>query len=157
MFSEGGSGNWRANEDKIRRCKWIVAARNRHTDWSEGDEEHGSAFLIGSIVGVKSSEYKKQLDRLVIVFNRYAKLDKPKVWPNNHRNPVAYTNLKALGIDEGQLKWKDFPEKLQPAGTPHTGNEDENQSPSFVLEKVKLMIARSLSIDPSAITISIRV
>ena len=53
MVSDGGSGNWRANEDKIRRCRWVVAARNRHSDWSEGNEDHGTAFLIGRVVGVR--------------------------------------------------------------------------------------------------------
>src|SRR5580692_1750476 len=94
MVAEGGSGNWKANEDRIRRCRWVVAVRNRHSDWSEGKEEHGTAFLIGRVVGVKPSRHEDESDRLVIVFDRYATLNKPNAWPAGHRNPVAYSSLK---------------------------------------------------------------
>src|SRR5437868_9160004 len=47
MIADGGSGNWRADKQEIQSCRWIVAIRNRHKYWPEGDEEHGTAFLIG--------------------------------------------------------------------------------------------------------------
>jgi len=106
MVSEGGSGDWSANEDRLRRCRWLVAVRNRHSDWSEGHEDHGTAFLIGRIVGVKPGVDISE--RFVIVFDRYAELNLPDRWPG-HRNPVAYSSLEKLGIDPAQLEWKDFP------------------------------------------------
>lgn len=155
MFSEGGSGNWKANENRIRRCRWIVAARNRHTDWSQGKEDHGTAFLIGRVVGVKpSSEYE---DRLVIVFDRYASLNMPNVWPSGYRNPVCYTSLEKLGVNSEELEWKDFPGNSQATIAQSKERKSERQPPSAVLEKAKLMIAASLSIAPSAVKISIQI
>lgn len=155
MISEGGSGNWKANENRIRRCRWIVAVRNRHTDWSQGKEEHGTAFLIGRVVGVKPSpEYA---DRLVIVFDRYASLNKANVWPSGFRNPVCYSTLEKLGINSDDIKWKDFPGTVQTSTASKEEAESERQLPSAVLEKAKLMIAASLSIAPSAVKISIQI
>jgi hypothetical protein len=155
MLAEGGSGNWKANEDRIRRCRWIVAVRNRHTDWSEGKEEHGTAFLVGRVAGVKiSAEHE---DRLVIVFDRYAALNAPNVWPNGFRNPVCYTTLEDLGINSEELKWKEFPGSSRAAVSLKDEATEERQLPSAVLEKAKLMIAASLSIAPSAVKISIQI
>jgi hypothetical protein len=155
MIREGGSGNWKANEESVRRCKWLVAVRNRHSDWSEGKEDHGTAFLIGRIVGVKPSP---KPGRLVIVFDQYAVLDRPATWPAGFRNPVAYTSLKDLGLKSDELKWKVFPgNPSQPAGKPKADGEAGFQRPSVVLEKAKLMIAESLSIAPSAVRISIQI
>ncbi len=155
MVAEGGSGNWKANEDSIRRCRWIVAVRNRHTDWSQGKEEHGTAFLIGKVVGVKPSAEHK--DRLVIAFDRYASLNKPNAWPNGFRNPVCYTTLEDLGINSEELKWKEFPGSSRAAVSSKEEAEPDRQLPSAVLEKAKLMIAASLSIAPSAVKISIQI
>src|SRR5271155_1166617 len=96
MESEGGSGNWAARKDRLEHAKWLVAVRNRNSNWSQGDEAHGSAFLIGRITGAKPSP-PSEPNRFVITFDEYAEIDIPKAWGNN-RNPVTYTSLTDLGI-----------------------------------------------------------
>jgi hypothetical protein len=155
MVAEGGSGDWRANEDQIRKCRWIVAARNRHSDWAQGDEAHGTAFLIGKIVGVKPSPDVP--GRVVILFNQYADLNIPTAW-DGQRNPVAYTTLNDLALDAAALDWKPFPNssQLQPSSSQNNPSA-ESVAPALVLERAKLMIAEALSIKPSNIEITIRV
>jgi hypothetical protein len=155
MISEGGSGNWKAKRDSVYRSRYIVAVRNRHSNWSEGIEEHGTAFLIGRIDGVKKSPEDE--DRLVVTFGQYAILNKPNVWPEGHRNPVAYTKLEDLGIDPESLEWKEFPAKSEISNLADARVETGHEPPATVIEKAKRMIATSLSIPLSAVTISIQV
>jgi hypothetical protein len=154
MVTDGGCGNWKAKEDSIRRCKWIVAVRNRHSDWTQGGKEHGTAFLIGRIVGVKPSA--KYPNRLVVTFDRFATLNKPNAWPSGLRNPVSYTDLEALGINPEKLKWQEFPGHGSVAESEvRTGDTaGEQRCPADVLDTAKLMIARSLGLDPSVVRIS---
>lgn len=156
MVAEGGSGNWRANEESIRRCSYVVTVRNRHTDWSQGLEDHGTAFLVGRVVGVKPSP--KYPERLVIVFDRFAILDKANAWPTGARNPVSYSDLETLGIDPDKLKWEDFPGYSPGAASTESGDSVlDTLSPAEVIDKARQMIAQSLSIPPSAVKISIQV
>ena len=152
MIKEGGSGNWLANEDRIRRCRWLIAVRNRHSNWAEGAEEHASAFLIGSIVGVKASP-PPEPGRLVIQFNRYATINVPNAWVGQ-RNPVAYVTVDSLGINPDELEWQEFPGVM-----PDSAAEDERarETPSAVIDRAKAMIAEALSISPSAIQITIKI
>src|SRR5438105_2452206 len=139
MVREGGSGNWKANPVRIRRKKFIVAVRNRHSDWTEGTEDHGTAFLIGKVSGTKESPRE---GRLVITFHEYAEIVVPNQWPGGQRNPVAYKNVRELGIDPDSLEWKRFP------GLDSVGESQavgEKVSPRLVLESAKASISQSLS------------
>lgn len=150
ILREGGVGNWRANESKVRRCRWVVAARNRHSNWSQGDEAHGTAFLIGRVVGVQPSPKPQEPDRLVIVFDRYAKLDIPNAWPGNHRNPVAYTTLSDLKVDPLALDWTDYT-------SPMPAELAKPQGRGQIIEQARLMIANALGVDASTVKVSIQV
>ncbi len=150
MIKEGGSGNWNANENRIRRCRWLVAVRNRHSSWSEGTEDHSAAFLIAKITGVKPSP--TEAGRLVITFDQYAVIERANAWPGN-RNPIAYIQLSTLGIDPGKLKWVDFPPQHQGTATTEAAGA---VSPAAVFEQAKMMIAAALSVQPDAIQIKIR-
>lgn len=154
MATEGGSGNWRANRDRLKHCKWLVAVRNGHSNWNQGNEEHGTAFVVGRVAGVKDSP-KEEPGRLVIVFDAYAELSQPDSWPKGYRNPVRYTSLEEFNLDPTKLKWRELKKKTAKEGpTKHT--KSDLKLPLTVLEKAKLMIAESLSLSPSAITISIQ-
>ena len=155
MVKEGGSGNWRANENKLCRCHWIIAVRNRHSRRREGNEEHGSAFLIGRITGLKPSVNPEQPDRHVIAFDKYAQLDLPNAWRKGHRNPVAYATLEDLGIDPDKLKWRQTPPGPRAVAPTEAKNMVEDQTPAEFVENTRQMIARFLSIAPSAVKISI--
>jgi hypothetical protein len=156
MIAEGGSGNWRANEESVRRCSYVVAVRNRHTDWSQGLEDHGTAFLIGRVVGVKPSP--KYPERIVIQFDRFATLDKPNSWPTGIRNPVSYSDLDNLGIDPEKLDWQEFPGYSPTSPIDESAEQSADKlSPAEVIDRAKEMIARSMSIPVSAVKISIQV
>jgi hypothetical protein len=150
MLQEGGAGHWKANENNVRRSRWLVAARNRHSDWSQGQEEHGAAFLVGRVTGIKPAP--KGNGRVVITLDRYARVNVPNVWPGDHRNPVAYTSLVDLNTDPDTLDWKDFGD----ASLPVQGAGDQPAS-GTVIEQARMMIARAFSIQPSAVKISIDV
>ena len=145
MKAEGGTGNWAGKEERLKHTKWVVAARNLKSAWTQGDEPHGSAFLIGRVSGVKAAPAPES-DRFVIQFDRYADLSIPKAWTNN-RNPIAYTSLSALGIDPEKLEWKNFPIPT-PQGT-------QVDAPANVIDQARTMIAHALSIPPEAVKITV--
>jgi len=147
MRQEGGSGNWAANKDRIRHAKWIVATRNEKSSWTQGNEGHGSAFLIGRVTGIKQAPTPEQT-RFVVTFDKYAELNLPHAWTGS-RNPVAYTDLVTLGIDPDALVWKEVL-PLQP---------DERVSgvsePSIIIDRARSMIAEAFSISPDAVKITV--
>jgi hypothetical protein len=147
MRGEGGTGNWAAKEERLKHAKWVIATRNHKSDWAQGEEPHGSAFLIGRISGVKAAPAPEE-SRFVIQFDRFAVLDVPNAWTNN-RNPVAYTSLDVLGIDPDKLEWKPFEiqNKVFPSET--------SDKPRIVIDQARSMIARALSIDPEAVKITV--
>lgn len=147
MRLEGGTGNWAAKEERLKHSKWIIATRNQKSNWAQGEEPHGSAFLIGRVSGVKPAPAPEE-NRFVIGFDRYAELHIPNAWTNN-RNPVAYTSLDALGIDAERLEWKPF--EIQEDGFP----KDASNKPRIVIDQARSMIARALSIDPEAVKITV--
>jgi hypothetical protein len=149
MIVEGGTGNWAGREERLKHTKWVVATRNLKSTWTQGEEPHGSAFLIGRITGVKVAP-PSEADRFVIQFDRYANLSIPGAWTNN-RNPITYTNLSALGIDADNLEWKDFPNtKVQTLREP-----SPLEAPANVINQARAMIAQSLSIRPEAVKITV--
>jgi hypothetical protein len=149
MELEGGSGNWAASRDRVKRAKWIVATRNKKSGWTQGNEDHGSAFLIGRVAGIKPAPAPES-NRFVVVFDRYAELNLPNVWTGS-RNPVAYTDLETLGINPDKLEWKDFTSAViesEHSAMPGT-------SPGTVIDQARAMIAHALSINPEAVKITV--
>jgi hypothetical protein len=147
MTIEGGSGNWAANKSRIGHVKWLVATRNHKSTWTQGEEDHGSAFLIGRVTGVKPAPVPEE-GRFIVVFDRYAEINIPDAWTNN-RNPVAYTSLDTLGIDPDKLKWRDFKAVCDPSEAPALS------APATVVDQARAMIANALSISPDAVKITV--
>ena len=147
MQQEGGSGNWAANKDRLRHAKWIVATRNEKSNWAEGPEAHGSAFMIGRVSGIKSAPAPEQ-NRFVVSFDKYAGLDIPNAWTGS-RNPVTYTDLATLGINPDALGWKEF--------HPHPSSDSGGSpnEPSLVIDRARSMIAEAFSISPDAVKITV--
>jgi hypothetical protein len=140
MRLEGGTGNWAAKEERLKHSKWVIATRNQKSDWAQGEEPHGSAFLIGRVSGVQPAPAPEE-GRFVIGFDRYAELNIANAWTNN-RNPVAYTSLDALGIDPEKLDWDVLP-------------GETSSKPRIVIDQARLMIAQALSIAPEAVKITV--
>lgn len=149
MIQEGGTGNWAGKEERLKHTKWVVATRNLKSDWTQGDEPHGSAFLIGRVSGVKPAPSPEK-DRFVIQFDQFASIRTLNAWTNN-RNPIAYTSLHDLGIDPEKLDWKAFPPQANTSGHQNTFSE----APSTVIDQARAMIANALSISPEAVKITV--
>jgi hypothetical protein len=147
MREEGGSGNWAANKDRLRHAKWIVAARNQNSGWTQGDEGHKHAFLIGRVSGIKPAPAPEQ-NRFVIMFDQFSELNIPNAWTGS-RNPVAYTDLKTLNIDVDKLDWKAFVPSVQQ----HRLTSDIDAS--NVVDRARSMIAQALSVSPDAVKITV--
>jgi hypothetical protein len=146
MKREGGSGNWAANKDRIKHAKWVVATRNQKSSWTEGNESHGSAFLIGRVSGIKQAPAPES-NRFVVVFDRYAELDLPNKWTGD-RNPVAYTDLTTLDINPDVLEWKNF----DAAGEVGEGSVS---TPATVIDHARMLVANAFSVSPDAVKITV--
>ena len=117
---EGGSGDWALAPQRIeRRCKYIICCRHAYSGWSEGVEEHGSAFLIGEVSGVIPSPERP--DRYIITMRSYALIDVSGYW-NGERNPVrfvptdqALSRLSGKGIDVSNLEWHEWTNEIASA------------------------------------------
>lgn len=158
LLREGGSQAWNLDPNNARRCSYLVCCRNRFAKWgSEGQEEHGAAFLVGKINGVEPSPERH--DRFIVRFNEYALLDpRPVVWPGA-RNPVWYVNdLSDLKIDETTLDWQPLPDTSvafpQEAGT-MWGNDADNEV-KLTIPEAKAGLAATLGVAPENIEIIVR-
>jgi hypothetical protein len=96
MLRIGGSGNWVANEERIKTCSYLIATWNGE----EHEKPHGKAFLIGRGLSVVPSSEE---GRVIIRFQEFARLDHG-AWPGQ-RNPVAYMDLHEMNIDPSTLQW----------------------------------------------------
>ena len=47
----GGTESWALNRARAKRCEYAILCRNS-SDWSQGNEPHSSAFMIGHISDV---------------------------------------------------------------------------------------------------------
>lgn len=110
MLQMGGSGDWKADKNKLSACRYIINVRNRKTGGT-GGVAHGTAFMIGKISGVTPS-YD---GRYVVNISEYAEINIPGMWDGN-QNPVAYINIEDIkNLDPDKLEWKKFelPEKFK--------------------------------------------
>lgn len=143
MIAEGGCAYWRAKPQSIRTCSYLLATRNRHSTWVQGDERHGSAFLIGEISGVKEVK-----GRYVVQLSRYATIDIPNVWPGVGANPVRYISLADFpGIDPASLAWKEWPTEPE---------KREGVVQGLTIEKAKAGLALTFGVRPEQVEITIK-
>lgn len=113
ILRQGGSGDWVVSAKKANSCKYIVCCRK--PNWSNRKEgiPDRAAFLIGRVAGLRQragSETPRDQMRYLIQMADYAKLEKPGIWKENVRNPVAYATLDELQIDLRGLKFIPMPE-----------------------------------------------
>jgi hypothetical protein len=113
ILRQGGSGDWVVSAKKANSCKYIVCCRK--PNWSNRKEgiPARAAFLIGRVAGLierAGSENGRDQMRYLIQMADYAELEKPGIWKENVRNPVAYATLDELQIDLRGLKFMPMPE-----------------------------------------------
>ncbi|WP_433754650.1 hypothetical protein [Nocardia sp. CA-135398] len=108
ILHEGGSQAWKLDAARAKKCEWLVCTQNAHNfePFADGNEPHGSAFLIGRISRISPSTKPDEIPgRWKIQFSEYARVSVPEVWAGD-RNPVRYTQLAALGISLDGLEFQ---------------------------------------------------
>lgn len=119
ILEEGGSQAWVLNQERARRCEYLVCTQNTHK-WGDEAKRHGEAFLVGRISDLVPAPDDQ--DRWLIRISEYARIKISNAW-QGLRNPVRYTTLEDLGIDLAKLTFEPapkVPEKIveQPAHLP---------------------------------------
>jgi hypothetical protein len=152
ILRKGGSGDWVVSAKKADSCKYIVCCRK--PNWSNRKEgiPARAAFLIGRVAGLRqrpdSGNGRDQM-RYLIQMADYAVLEKPGVWREGVRNPVAYATLEELQIDLPGLKFKPMP----------TGARAANESSGakhMTIADAKNGLAATFGVSPDDIEITIR-
>jgi hypothetical protein len=152
ILRRGGSGDWVVSAKKADSCKYIVCCRK--PNWSNRKEgiPGRAAFLIGRVAGLlerANSENDRDQRRYLIQMADYAELEKPGVWKDKVRNPVAYSTLDKLQIDLRGLKFNPMP-----AGA-GTTNESAGAN-HMTIADAKNGLAATFGVSPDDIEITIR-
>lgn len=152
-IEQGGSGNWKLNAERVKKCDYLILTANSHQPASMHlKEKHGHAFLIGKISGLTQAAFddqgNKESNRWIIQFSEYAEIDLPNAW-GGFQNPVKYADLSEFSLDPELLNWKPFP-------TDQIINQIHRGVPALTIEEAKFGIAKKLEITPECIEISIR-
>lgn len=107
IIRNGGSQSWAVSKERARQQKFLVCVRNAHNELSDGDERHGSAFLVGRISNVVAALHPMrphETGRWMIKISDCAVVDMADVW-QGWRNPVRYTSLEDIGIEPASLSF----------------------------------------------------
>ena len=152
-FRQGGSGNWKLNSERVKKCDYVImTANNHHKKSTPSGYDHGSAFLIGKISGVTPDAYddlgEREDGRWIIRFNEYAEMNTPSFW-GGFQNPIKYADLSDLDVDLESLEWKPFP-------TEGIITPEYDPVPALTIEEAKRGIAKKLGVAPDNIEIIIR-
>jgi hypothetical protein len=147
FIEDGGTGYWKVNPSRANQMRYAVMCRKRHThERVEGDEPHGTGFLVARISGLAPAPD----GRWLIQFAEFAEINKPNLWPG-HRIPTTYTALADLGIDPGTLHWTPMPEP-KPTAVAARGAETVGD----IVRRWKAGLAADLGMAPEQIDVSFR-
>jgi hypothetical protein len=150
LLAVGGTQSWVLDRAHAKRCKYAVLCQNAHSDWGNGKEPHGKAFMVGRVDDVVPSTETE--GRWLVTFSEYALIDKPDTW-GGWRNPVRYTTLDELGIDAGKLKFKPMPRVAKGAATEPALRKPGN---GLTIAQAKEELAQTFGVTPDAVEITIR-
>jgi hypothetical protein len=128
----------------------VVLCQNAHSDWGDGKEPHGKAFMVGQVDDVVPSTETE--GRWLVTFSAYALIDKPETW-GGWRNPVRYTTLEELGIDESELKFEPMPPVAIEAAAEPAPRKPGN---GLTIAQAKEGLAQTFGVAPNAVEITIR-
>jgi hypothetical protein len=152
ILLQGGSGDWVVSAKKADSCKYIVCCRK--PNWNNRKEgiPARAAFLIGRVAGLlerPGSENDRDQMRYLIQMAEYAVIERPGVWKDNVRNPVAYSTLDELQIDLRGLKFIPMPAS---AGK----TNDSPGANHMTIADAKKGLAATFGVNPEDIEITIR-
>lgn len=153
FLRDGGSGNWKVRAERVNRLRFAVLCRNRNAaETIEGDEPHGTGFLVARINGLVPSPTRP--GRWIIRFSSIAGIDMPDLWPG-YRNPTVYTSLAELGIDPDQLDWQPMSADTAP-DEPGSAPADAVTPVGEIIRRWKAALAKELGVSPGQIKVSLR-
>ncbi len=152
ILRQGGSGDWVVSAKKADSRKYIVCCRKPYWSNRKDSIPGRAAFLIGRVAGLRErpgSKNDRDQMRYLIQMADYAVLEKPGVWKEGVRNPVAYATLDELQIDLRGLKFKPMPAG---AGT----TDDSSEAKQMTIADAKNGLAATFGVSPDDIEITIR-
>lgn len=161
LLEDGGSSAWVLSEKRASRCKYVVCVQNRdpadnhNDDWGNVSAPHKNAFFIGKISDVVASPdwNGSRPKRWLIKVSEYAKVSYPDMW-DGARNPVAYSSLSNLGINEKELKFIKMPEIEINSPVAHQGAEPYPDGIS--IQQAKILLSKKYEVSIENIEIIIR-
>lgn len=150
-----GSKAWRLSGTHASEYNYVVCVQNLRADWGTQEASHHHGFMVGRISSVtKIPNHPKK--RWIINIDSYATIDIPNLWDGS-RNPVAYRNMKDLGIDITSLHFQSIPEGVnsnQPSPAQETGDDYDVQPLTIQNAKEGLAMHFGVSVDDIQITIN---
>ena len=155
ILGVGGTQSWKLDRGHATRCRYVVLCRNAYTDWGDGKELHGTAFMIGRIADVVPTVEND--DRWLVAFDQYARGDVPNIW-KGWRNPVRYTTLEELGVSLEGIQFQPMPPIDDNAKVQHTTFSHLENGSEFrlTIAEAKQGLAKTFGVSPDAIEITIR-
>lgn len=161
LKNDGGSSAWVLSEKRASRCKYVVCVQNRdpadnhNNDWGTVTAPHKNAFFVGMISDVVlSPEWNgKHPKRWLIKVSQYAEVSYPDMW-DGARNPVAYSSLSELGIDERKLKFNKMPEVN--IESPKAAPEEDPFPEGITIQNAKILLSKKYEVSIESIEIIIR-
>lgn len=147
IISNGGTQSWAVDRNRAKSCKYVVCCRNANARNVEGNEAHGSAFMVGKVSDVVPSTDND--DRWLILFSEYALVNVGDQWEG--RNPVRFYTTDDYDdlIDFDHLAWQPMPKPVQSVQSPPA-------SVGLTIAQAKQALAATFEVDPSAIEITVR-
>jgi hypothetical protein len=151
ILAAGGTGNWVTSADRVRGYPFVVLVRNGRYPSSPSDVPHGTAFLVGRISGTRttSTTAASGYPRVFIEIGEYAPIAVSDAWSKS-QNPVWFTDLATLGIDEQELQFQPVISATVAQKTPILDNNDN------ALAEMKRAIGLRHNVPASAVDITIR-
>lgn len=161
LLSDGGSGAWVLNKRRALSCKYLVCVQNREASdanreyWGVASDPHKNAFFIGKISDLVPlpESGKSRPTRWLIRVSEYAKVALPDMW-GGARNPVAYSSLSALGIDEKELSFIKMPNAE--IKSPEPVQEEEPYPNGISIQQAKILLSKKYEVSEESIEIIIR-
>ncbi len=146
---KGGTGDWVTNAGRAREYPFVVLVRNRNHPSAPSDTDHGKPFLVGRISGARfSASARNGYPRVFIEIDSYAPLNASNACWSKSQNPVWYTDLATLGIDENKLEFQPML---------HVGaKQAESVNKDHVLADIKRQIGQLYNVPGSAVEVTIR-
>ncbi|WP_312589478.1 hypothetical protein [Comamonas terrigena] len=153
ILDEGGSQAWVLDAKRAATCKYVVCVQNRHEqgDWAHPSEDHKQAFIVGRLQRARTLKNSTPV-RVMLEFSAYAEISIDDAW-NGQRNPVRYTTLEELGIDEEDLNFQPMPTGNSAAAAATSIESEEGNG--LTIEQAKAGLAIRFGVAPEQIQITI--